>query len=220
MDMEMMEVIGNNNKDNHSMYSLNAKRLNWWSMNSAPQDSYSFSSKEASLFINLEVVLHVVLVWPLCIFVIYTGVFNREVYMQIFPSALVLFLIILSFIVLGVSCVHMHYRWLLFKYSKVVSLSIDVKRQTFIYKKNDKVIEFGSCDINNWYSAEYKFDLYNVCAKIAEIRLKNGQKIIISNGIGPVVDFFLGNWKELGMPKGKKSSQSFHSYLKEIEIQQ
>lgn len=212
--MEMMEAIG---KNNHSMYGLKAKRPSWWSMNSAPQDSYTFSRKEASLFINLEVVLHVVLVWPLCIFVIYTCVFNREVYIQIFPTALVLFLIIVSFIVLCVSCAYMRYRWLLFKYSEVVTLSIDVKRQTFIYKQNDKVIEFGSSDINNWYSAEYKFDLYNVCAEIAEIRLKNGQKIIVSNGIGPVVDFFLGNWKELGMPKGERSNQSLRSYIMELK---
>lgn len=215
MVLIIMETIGN--KDNHSMYSLSSKRLSWWSMNSAPQDSYSFSRADASLLINLDVIFHIVLVWPLSVFITYACVFYREVYLQIFPVALVVFLIILVLIILCVSCVSMGCRWLLFKYSETVSLSIDVKRQTFIYKQDSKIIEFCSGDIDNWYSAEYKADPYNVCAEIVEIKLKTGERIIVSNGIGPVVDFFREKWKELGMPEGKRSSKALISYVKEMK---
>lgn len=202
------------------MYSLNAERLSWWSMNSVPQDSYSFSRKEASLFINLNVVFHVILFWPLSLFIIYSCVFYREVYLQIFPNAFILFLIFFSFIILCMSCADMRYRWLLYRHSEAIALSIDVKRQILTYTQNHKITEFSFVDIERWYGTEYKFDRWNVCAEILEIRLRTGQKIIVSNGIGPVVDFFRENWKELGIPKGERSTKSLRFYVKEIKKQQ
>lgn len=173
--------------------------------------------REEAILVNYDVIANIVVFLPFYLFVIYTCVFDREVYLQIFPNALVLFLIILSSIMLCMSCVYLRCRWLLFKYSKVVSLSIDVKRQTFIYKQNDKVIEFSSGDIENWYSAKYKADPYDVLVEIVEIKLKTGERIIVSNGIGPVVDVFRAKWKELGMPKGERSSQPLVSYMKVIK---
>ncbi|MCR5049859.1 MAG: hypothetical protein K6A36_02110 [Paludibacteraceae bacterium] len=114
----------------------------------------------------------------------------------------------------------LYQRWQVFQYDKDTTLLIAIKQQSFIYKGHNKIIGFGSSDIEEWYWDSYTFDPYNVCAEIVDIRLKNGERIILSNGIGPVAEFFRENWKELGMPKGKRSSESFVSYMKEIESQQ
>ena len=106
----------------------------------------------------------------------------------------------------------------MFKIEESTTLSINAEQRTFIYKHNDTVVNFTSNDIDKWYWHTYHLDpVLCVLAEIVEIRLKNGKKVIVSNGIGSVWDFFRENWKELGMPEGKRSTRSLHSYMKEME---
>lgn len=171
--------------------------------------THTFSSTDG-LYINFEIILHVVIYWPLMGLCIYMGVLNPNIY--------IILLSIIACLVLLVSGINLYQRWQLFKIEESTSLSIDVKQRTYIYKHNDIVIDFVSNDIEKWYWHIYHLDPVNtVLAEMVEIRLKSGKKIIVSNAIGPVLDFFRENWKELGIPKGTKTSRSLRSYIKEIK---
>ena len=172
------------------------------------KNNFNFSRKDGIL-VNYEILYHLVIYWPLMGLGPYVLISHPNVYTVL--------LCILMCLLLLCSWVCLHNRWLLFKYEEDTTLSIDVEQRNLIYKHNDRVIGFSLNDIIEWYWNEYKIDPYDTYAKIVEIRLKNGQKIIVSNGIGPVVDFFLGNWKELGMPKGERSNQSLRSYIMELK---
>ncbi len=201
------------------MYNSSNERHAWWHMDSTLKDSYTFDRAEG-LFLNFDVIFLTMIRWPLMGFVIYTCIFYYDVYMKIFPDVFIILLIILTCLGLVLSCVDLRHRWLLFKYSEKVALFIDTKQRVFMYKHSDNVIRFNSDDIDTWYWERYSFwaclPLTNTCAEIVEIRLKNGETIIVSNGIGHVLYFFLENWKELGLPEGQNSSKSLSSYVKEI----
>ena len=171
-------------------------------------NDYTFSRSDG-LFINYDVIMHVGIYWPLMGLCIYMGMSHPNVYM--------ILLSILACIILVFSCINLYQRWLLFKIEGSTTLSINVEQKTFIYKHKNIVLAFNSNDIEKWYWHAYHFDPVNcVLAEIVEIRLKNGNKVIISNGIGSVLDFFRENWKELGLPEGKHSGRLLSSYMKEI----
>ena len=172
------------------------------------KNNYTFSRKDG-LFLNFDVISHLVIYWPLMGLGPYIVISHPNVY--------TILLCILMCLLLLFSCVCLHNRWLLFKYEEDTTLSIDIEQRDIIYKHNDRAIGFSLNDIVEWYWNEYKIDLYGTYAEIIEIRLKNGEKIIVSNGIGSVLDFFRENWKELGLPKGKQSFCSLSSYMKEME---
>lgn len=87
----------------------------------------------------------------------------------------------------------MYSRWLLFKYEEDTTLSLDVDKRSLIYGHNDRVICFSLNDIVDWYWNEYKIDPWGTYTEIVEIRLKNEEKIVVSNGIGPILNLFLDN---------------------------
>ena len=160
------------------------------------KNNYTFSRKDG-LFLNFDVISHLVIYWPLM---------GLGPYMVIsHPNVYTILLCILMCLLLLFSCVCLHNRWLLFKYEEDTTLSIDIEQRDIIYKHNDRAIGFSLNDIVEWYWNEYKIDLYGTYAEIIEIRLKNGEKIIVSNGIGPILYFFLDNWKELGMPEDQEN---------------
>ena len=170
-------------------------------------NSYTFSRTEAS-YVNYDVVAHVVTCWPLmglglCLVISH-------------PNVYTILLCILACLLLLSSCICLRNRWLLFKYEEDTTLSINIKQRSLIYKHNDRIVGFSINDIVEWYWNKCKIDSYITYAEIVEIRLKNGEKIVVSNGIGPVLNFFRYNWKELGMPEGKQSTRSLRSYMKEI----
>ena len=178
-------------------------------INNQKNITYTFSRKDG-LFMNSHVIAHIVMYWPLMGLGVYMGVINPNVY--------VILLSIIACMVLVFSCINLYQRWLLFKIAESTTLSINAEQRTFIYKHNDTVVNFTSNDIEKWYWHTYHLDpVLCVLAEIVEIRLKNGEKIIVSNGIGPVSDFFRENWKELGMSQGLKTSRSLCSYMKEIK---
>ena len=173
------------------------------------KNNYTFSRKDG-LYMNFDVILHIVMYWPLMGLGIYMGVSHPNVY--------IILLSIIACVVLVFSSINLYLRWRLFKIEESASLSINGEHKAFTYKHNDIVVDFNPNDIENWYWHIYHLDPVNCAlAEIVEIRLKNGKKVIVSNGIGPVWDFFRENWKEFGMPEGKRSTRSLLSYMKEME---
>ena len=109
----------------------------------------------------------------------------------------------------------------MFKYNEDTSLLIDTKLQTFTYKQRDKIFRFNASDVSSWSWRGYGPPPPNITyVEIIEIKLRNGEKVIISTGIGKVLDLFRENWRELGLPKGQISTNSLRTYMKEIEKQQ
>lgn len=154
--------------------------------------------------------LHIISYWPLMGLGIYMGVSHPNVY--------TILLSIIACLILLASGIKLCQRWHLFKMEESTVLSINVEQKTFIYKHNDIAVNFNSNEIKLWQWQIYRFDPNNsILAEIVEIKLKNGQKIILSNGIGNVLDFLRDNWKELGLPEGKRSYSSLRSYMKEIK---
>lgn len=218
--MIMMEAIGNN-KSKKDIYNPSTERYSWWSISGKPQQDYTFSRAEAS-FVNLHVIAHIALIWPLMFLGIYTNIFYYDIYKALLGGGFVggcfsgALLIMCSYMLVA-SCLNLYLRWQLFKYSENSSITIDVEKHTFSYKDCGKVINFSSSDIEKWYGNIYKFDPYTTNAEIIDIRLKSGENIIVSNGLGHVLDFLLENRKELGLPACGRNSKSLHSYVKEIE---
>lgn len=172
------------------------------------KNNYTFSRKDG-LFLNFDVIAHLVIYWPLI---------GLGPYMVIsHPNVYTMLLCILMCLLLLSSCVCLYNRWLLFKYEEDTTLSLDVDKRSLIYRHNDRAICFSLNDIVDWYWNEYKIDPCGTYAEIVEIRLKNEEKIVVSNGIGAILNLFLDNWKELRIPKGKQSLRSLNSYMKEMK---
>lgn len=173
------------------------------------KNNFNFSRKDG-LFLNYHVIAHIVLCWPLIGLGVYMGVSHPTVYL--------ILLSIISCLILMAFCINLYQRWLLFKIEESTTLSINAEQRTFTYKHNDTIVNFTSDDIEKWSWYIYHLDIVNnVLAEIVEIKLKNGETIIVSNGIGSILNFFCENWKELGMPEGKQSYRLLHSYIMELK---
>ena len=118
------------------------------------KNNYIFSRKDG-LFLNFDVISHLVIYWPLM---------GLGPYMVIsHPNVYTILLCILMCLLLLFSCVCLHNRWLLFKYEEDTTLSIDTEQRDIIYKHNDRAIGFSLNDIVEWYWSEYKIDLWYLC---------------------------------------------------------
>ncbi len=170
-------------------------------------NSYTFSRTEAS-YVNYDMISHFVIYWPLLGLGPYIAISHPNVYTML--------LCVLTCLLLLSSCICLRNRWLLFKYEEDTTLSINIKQRSLIYKHNDRIVGFSINDIVEWYWNKYHIDVRHTYAEIVEMRLKNGEVIVVSNGIGPVLNFFLENWKDLGMPEEKQRLHSLRSYMKEI----
>ena len=168
--------------------------------------SYYFSRTKTS-FIDVQIIIHYALRW-------FTGGVFTYVFI-IHPN--VLFALGAAFFFLNpFEYEYLKYRKLIFRLEENTTLTIDTLQKEFSYTHENRNITFKSEDVDKWYWREYDFYMQATFVEIVEIRLKNGKKIIISNGIGNVRWFFCDNWKELELPKGQKMLKSGSSYMKEV----
>ena len=167
-----------------------------------------FSSEGAS-FINFNVIFHFVLHWGFAGLITYVSFRDKHMYGLI---------VVPFFMFFGIN--DLHYRWLLFKYNKTTTLSIDTDKKIFTYKHGDNVITFNSSDVGNWWKYE-RGPVGSPFVEIIEIQLKNGEKVIISSGLKGAVYFLCDNSTELGLPEQHlmdtyEKSKSFQSFIDKI----
>lgn len=173
----------------------------------------TFCSKDAALFNND--------ISSCCMFNCCLG--GSGAYMFIsYPNIYTFILFLIGFFVTIPTFVSLYYRWWLFRYSESTTLTIDFGQRLFTYKHDDDVVFFSSNDVKEWYwrKKDSTYPYSTVVVEIIDIRLQNGEKIIISSGIGDVLDFLRTKREKLGLPKGKESFKSLRSYMKEIKAQQ
>ena len=169
--------------------------------------TYYFSRTKTS-FIDVQIIIHYALRW-------FTGGVFTYVFI-IHPN--VLFALGAAFFFLNpFEYEYLKYRKLMFRLEENTTLTIDTLQKEFSYTHENSNITFKSEDVDKWYWREYgTIDILTTFVEIVEIRLTNGKKIIISNAIGDVREFFCQNWKELELRKGQKMLKSESSYMKEV----
>ena len=115
----------------------------------------------------------------------------------------------------------MYLRWKLFNYNKHSSLSINLANGKFIYIHRDKVYAFDSIDIEDWQYHMYGTTLTNYIL-IITLRLKNGEEIFITSGIGDIEYLryiMLQNRVNLSLPEEELgySLKYLYEYIKDIQ---
>lgn len=178
---------------------------------------YTFNSQKES-FLNFSIVLWQIIL-PLAVIV---DVYKNN--MQYFYILLIFSVLLIALLTTFPSSYkHLYYRWIIFQYNKNTTLIVDVEQKHFTYQHNDKIISFVSDDIEKW--SWHNFEAWNVnFVKIVRIKLKNGEKINISSGIGDVEEFLQENQEQLSLPKGKyrygDDFNSLRAYIESIQKQQ
>ena len=180
--------------------------------------NYSFSGKDAKL-IPSYIVFHELVFWCFAGFVIYESIYNNH---GVHGIMLILFYIIAVWFILYYSGFKfIYYRWLMLQYDKDTTISIDTSQQIFIYTNKEKTITFTPSDIDKWWRFKSGPGLAEF-VKIIEIKLKNGEHIVISSGLEDAVYLIYYHSKELGFPEeylldGQYARyQSFKEYIREI----
>ena len=169
--------------------------------------SYYFSRAETS-FIDVPIIIIIALYW-------FTG--GVTTYICIVHPSVLLALCAAFFFLCPFIDGYLKYRKQIFQLEENTTLTIDTLQKEFSYTHENSNITFKSEDVDKWYWREYgTIDILTTFVEIVEIRLTNGKKIIISNAIGDVREFFCQNWKELELPKGQKMLKSESSYMKEV----
>lgn len=169
-------------------------------------NTYYFSRSETS-FIDVPIIINIALYW-------FTG--GVTTYICIVHPSVLLALCAAFFFLCPFIDGYLKYRKQIFQLEENTTLTIDTLQKEFSYTHENRNITFKSEDVDKWYWREYDCYIHTTFVEIVEIRLKNGKKIIISNGIGNVRWFFCDNWKELELPKGQEMLKSGSSYMKEV----
>lgn len=177
---------------------------------------YEFSSADVKL-LPPGIVVNVLVFWLLGGVMIYTGIFNNH------GIPLILVLILAAYFMISVSGLkYIYYRWLMLKYDKKSALIIDTTCYVFTYMNKEKTISFSPCDIDQWWMYECG-PVFAKYVEILEIKLKNGEHIVISTGIGNAVRFIYYHSEELGFPKEYLADgqyeryKSFRAYIEQLE---
>lgn len=170
----------------------------------------SFSSKDAR-FINYQVILHFVPYLSLGIMFIVVSF----IYQQMFVLLIAAF-----FLFYPPGYKALYYRWLSFRFNKATELSIDTEHYIFSYKHKEKLITFHSNDVEKWWTYEFG-PFCTPFVEIVEIRLRNGENVIISSGLKDAVSFICYNSDNLGLPEQYPISthekyKSFMAYIEDI----
>jgi hypothetical protein len=134
---------------------------------------YIFSPQGTS-YITLGIFKSVLLLWifgGLCIDLYFS---HPHIVAWVFAAFLILFPI-----------PFLYCRWKLFEYNKYSSLSINLGSGKFTYIHKDKVHTFDSIDIEEWMYHMYGTTLTDYVL-IITLRLKTGEEIFISSGIGDI----------------------------------
>ena len=171
----------------------------------------SFSSKGAH-FVYYQVILHFVLYLSFGGAIVVASVVHQQMF-GLFIAAI--------FIFFPPGYISLYYRWLSFKFNSSTKLSIDTEHYIFSYKHKEKLITFHSNDVEKWWTYEYG-PFCTPFVEIVEIRLKNGEKVIISSGLKDAVSFICYNSDNLGLPeqhhmKTHEKYKSFLAYIDEIK---
>ena len=173
---------------------------------------YVFTGTNNSLM-DFEVIFHFAGFWTLGL----TGIIGFFCNLDNIPL-----LIFAAFLLLYPSGYeYFYYRWLLFEYCKNITLSIDTDYNIFTYAKGDRKYIFSSSDIKEWWN--YRAGPYlSTFINIIEIRLKTGERVIISCGLKDAVEFINDHYRDLDFPEEKNIGKSmkyksFKEYIKEIK---
>ena len=116
----------------------------------------------------------------------------------------------------------MYYRWKLFEYNKHSSLSINLASGKYTYIHRDKVHTFDSIDVEEWMYHVYGTTLTDY-VQIITLRLKNGEEIFITSGIGDIekLSYFMNkNRAKLSLPEEEivYSLKYLYEYIEKIKI--
>ena len=180
---------------------------------------YRISGKDAKL-IPIYIIFHELVFWCFMGFVIYESIYNNR---GVHGVLLVLFYFVcIWFFFYYSGFKFIYYRWLMLKYDKDSIFTIDTAQQLFSYVRKEKAITFTPNDIDKWW--RYKSDPgLAEFLRIIEIRLKNGEHIIISSGIEEAADLLYYHSEELGFPKEYLADgqyeryKSFKAYIEHLE---
>ena len=181
--------------------------------------NYYFSGKEAKL-IPSYIIFHELVFWCFSGFVIYETIYDNY---GVHGIMLILFYIIgVWFILYYSGFKFIYYRWLMLQHDMDTTLSIDTAQQIFIYTRKEKSITFTPMDIDKWWRYDNGPGLADF-VKIIEIKLKNGEHIVLSTGLEDAVNLIYYHSGELGFPEeyladGQHARyQSFKNYIEELK---
>lgn len=168
----------------------------------------SFSSTDTR-FINYQVILH---------FVPYLSFGVMFIVVSFIQQQMFVLLIAAFFLFYPPGYKSLYYRWLSFRFNKTTELSIDTEHLIFSYKHKEKLITFHSNDVEKWWTYEFG-PFCTPFVEIVEIRLRNGEKVIISSGLKDAVSFICSNSNHLGLPEQYLMSthEKYKSFLEYIE---
>ncbi len=170
----------------------------------------SFSSKDTH-FINYQVIIH---------FVLYIFMGGVIVIASCIHQQMLGLLLAAIFIFYPPDYISLYYRWLSFKSNSGTQLLIDTEHNIFSYKHKELLITFHSNDVEKWWTYEYG-PFCTPFIEIVEIRLKNGEKVVISSVLKNATSFICYNSDCLGLPEQypmgtDEKYKSFLVYIEEI----
>lgn len=128
----------------------------------------------------------------------------------------IIILIIVGLIVIFITT-QLYFRKKFFTYDNLSSISINLEEKLFRFKHKDKIIEFKSNDIAEWWSYEYG-TRFTSFVEITEIKLKNGEKIYAHGGLGDFYHFVRRNKEKLDMPEENISYSFGYLFAHYIEL--
>lgn len=151
-------------------------------------------------FITSKIVEHFVGTWSFGIMMIYAYFVHHQFGLLIMAALLIFF---------PSGYKYLYYRKQMFQYNKDTTFTIDSENGIFTYRHGDEVISFKSSEVEKWQWNYYygPFTIWNGgFVEIVVFRLKDGQKITISSGIGTydLIHYLLPNYRVLGLPEGTK----------------
>ena len=180
---------------------------------------YHISGKDAELM-PVYIIFHELVFWCFMGFVIYESIYDNRGVHGIMLALFYIICIWFFFYYSGFK--YIHYRWLMLKYDKDTTFTIDTTQQVFSYVRKGKAISFTPNDIDKWWRFKSGPGMAEFI-RIIEIKLKNGEHIVISTGIGDAVHFIYYHSDELGLPKEYLADgqyeryKSFKAYIEQLE---
>ena len=199
-----------------SLYNDSSNIFNQY--NNRMKTIYQFRGKDAKL-LPIYIIFHEVVFWCFLGFVIYESICDNR---GVNSIVLVLFYIgCMWFFLYYSGFKFIYYRWLMLKYDKDTTFTIDASQQIFTYVRGGKTLHFTPNDIDKWWRYKTGPGLAEFI-KIIEIKLKNGEEIVISSGLEDAAYLIYYHSEELGLPKENnimthEKYKSFKAYIEDLE---
>lgn len=168
--------------------------------------------QEKDSFFNFDIIFHFIGSWSLGIMLVVAYFIHDQIAILVIAAILLLF---------PPGYKYLYYRWLMFKYNKTTSLSIDTEKRTFTYIHDGNKISFTSGDIAKlgYKTAGAYMFLCNEFIEIIDITLKDGKTLKISSGIGTtdLINYIKDNRVELSVPYlSENRNIDFDTYIEDI----